>query len=186
MGKFSYGSICPSAGLAAVLSLACVTAAMAQNFGGAFEGMKDNKKPIQIEADRLEVEDSKGMAFFEGNVSVVQGSTILKAGNLRVFYISEDEGSANSGPNGNIEKIIAEGKVAVRSGNQLATATSAVFDMKNQTVHLKGNVSVSQGNNIVTGCSLKINIKTSAAKLEPCKKAGGRVKMLFTPGSASQ
>ena len=72
--------------------------------------------------------------------------------------------------------------MAVRSGDQRATADSAVFDMQSQTVVMEGNVSVSQGNNIVTGCSLQVNLETSAAKFEQC---GGRVKMLFTPGSQS-
>lgn len=153
--------------------------ASAQNFGGAFEGMQDDKQPIQIEADRLEIADKKGTAFFSGNVNVVQGSTILKAGSLRVFYFS---GKKGSGPSSKIRKIEAGGKVAVRSSDQKATADSAVFDMQAQTVMMKGNVTISQGPNIATGCILRVNIKTGAGKLEPC---GGRVKILLNPRSNS-
>ncbi|MBL4696690.1 MAG: lipopolysaccharide transport periplasmic protein LptA [Rhizobiaceae bacterium] len=159
-----------------------VTPALAQNFGGAFEGMQDNDQPIQIEADRLEIEDSKGTAFFKGNVNVVQGTTILKAGTLRVYYFGKNDGKGN-GSGTQIKKIVAGGKIAVRSGDQLATADSAVFNMQTDTVELKGNVTVSQGDNIATGCLLRVNIKTNAAKLEPCKGKGGRVRILLTPGS---
>ena len=114
----------------------------AQSFGGAFEGMSNSDEPIQIEADQLVVEDKKGTAVLTGNVNVVQGTTILKAGNMKVFYFSD--GGGTGGPNGNIKRIEAGGKVAVRSGDQRATADSAVFDMQSQTVVMEGNVSVSQ------------------------------------------
>ena len=157
------------------------TPASAQNFGGAFEGMQDNKQPIQIEADRLEVEDKKGTAYFKGNVNVVQGSTILKAGSLRVYYFSGKNGAS---PNSKIKKIEAGGGVAVRSKDQNATADSAVFNIQAETVVMKGHVVISQGPNIATGCVLRVDMKTGAGKLEPCKKGGGRVKILLNPGSA--
>lgn len=167
--------------LAAILFGYAVPAS-AQNFGGAFEGMQDNKQPIQIEADRLEVEDKKGTAHFKGNVNVVQGSTILKAGSLRVYYFS---GKSGADANTKIKKIEAGGGVAVRSKDQNATADSAVFNMQAETVVMKGHVVISQGPNIATGCVLRVDMKTGAGKLEPCKKGGGRVKILLNPGSAS-
>jgi len=155
----------------------------AQDFGGAFDGMRDSKEPIQIEADRLEVIDPQGVAMFEGNVNVVQGTTILKTSRLKVSYARQGE---NTGAGGNVRKIEASGKVAVRSGDQAATADSAVVNMQSKTALLSGNVTVSQGSNIVTGCKLSIDLANNSAKLEPCGGAasGGRVKMLFTPGSA--
>ena len=161
--------------------------AHAQAFGGAFEGMRDSNQPIQIEADRLEVLDGQGIALFNGNVSVVQGSTILRTSSLKVYY-RRDGGSGT--PGGNVSKIEASGRVAVRSGDQKASADAAIVDMQAQTALLTGNVSVSEGQNIVTGCRLAIDMSTNAAKLTPCETAAssqsggsGRVKMLFTPNS---
>lgn len=169
--------------IVAAILLGYAPPASAQNFGGAFEGMQDNKQPIQIEADRLEVEDKKGIAYFKGNVNVVQGSTILKAGSLRVYYFSGKNGGS---PNSKIRKIEASGGVAVRSKDQNATADSAVFNMQAETVVMKGHVVISQGPNIAAGCVLRVDMKTGAGKLEPCKKGGGRVKILLNPGSASK
>ena len=152
----------------------------AQKFSGAFEGMRDSKQPVQIEADRLEVLDGKGIATFDGNVNVVQGSTILQTSKLKVYYLRD---GGNSGPAGNVSRIVATGKVAVRSGEERATADAADVDMKNQLAVLSGNVTLTQGNNIVTGCGLKINLVTNAATLSPCKQ--GRVKMLFDPKSSN-
>ena len=169
----------------ACLTLTMASSASAQNFGGAFAGMRDRDKPVEIEADRLEVTDEQGIAIFEGNVSVSQGSTLLKAKRLKVFYVRDAKGAV--GPGGNVRRIEASGRVAVRSDDQAATADSAIVDMQGQVATLSGNVAISQGESIVTGCQLKVNLATNAATLEPCKSqaSGGRVKMLFTPQSGA-
>ena len=165
--------------IATLITMGSVVA-NAQSFGGAFEGMSNSKDPIQIEADKLEVMDGQGIAKLRGNVSVVQGTTILKTARLTVYYNKDSSGNANS----RIKKIEATGRVAVRSGDQLATADKAVINMNAENVVLTGNVSVSQGANIVEGCVLRVNLKTNAAQLDPCKEQGGRIKMLFTPKSS--
>ena len=159
--------------------------ANAQEFGGAFAGMSDQNTPIEIEADRLEVMDKKGLAVFNGNVSVVQGSTHLKTRKLTVHYAGSGQGGI--GANGNIRLIEATGGVAVRSGDQTATANLATVDMQKQLATLSGNVTISQGENVVTGCELIVHLATSDADFRPCKNAGegGRVKLLVTPKSGS-
>jgi lipopolysaccharide export system protein LptA len=165
-----------SLSIAAIL-LACICA-QAQNFGGAFEGMSNSDEPIQIEADRLEVADRDGTAEFSGNVSVSQGSTLLKTDRLKVFYSRDANG--NAGPGGNVRKIEATGRVAVRSNDQVATAERATVDMAAQIATLSGNVSVSQGKNIIAGCTITIDMKTNNVDVQPCKKeSGGRVKVLI-------
>ncbi len=161
--------------VALLISIAFATPASAQSFGGAFEGMSNNNEPIQIEADRLEVLDNQKLATFNGNVKVVQGSTILKAANLKVFYLGQ--GSGNSA-NGKIKRIEAGGKVAVRSKDQHATADKMVFDMQAQIVTLSGDVAVSQGNNIITGCVLLVYLKTNTSEFKGC-----RTKILLEPNS---
>ena len=171
------------AACAIAVALLWISPAAAQSFGGAFEGMRDSNQPIQIEADRLEVEDKKGTALLSGNVNVVQGTTILKAGTMRIYYFSDGD-NAGGGPNGNIKQIVATGNVAVRSGEQRATADSMVYDTRSQVVEMTGSVAISQGNDVITGCTLRVNIETSAAKLEPCKSGKkGRVRVLLTPNA---
>ena len=155
--------------------------ASAQGFGGgAFEGMGDSTDPIQIEADRLEVMDGDGIAVFSGNVAVNQGTTQLKTDRLRVQY--SRDGGGNAGPGGNVRTIEATGRVAVRSGDQFATAEKAVVNMESQIANLSGNVSVSQGNNIIEACVVTIDMRTNDIDVQPCpKKDGGtgRVKVLI-------
>jgi lipopolysaccharide export system protein LptA len=157
-----------------------VLPAGAQNFGGAFAGMRNRDEPVQIEADRLEVADQQGVADFVGNVSVLQGSTLLKTKRLKVYYVRGSAGTP--GPNSNVRKIEATGGVAVRSNDQKASADTATVDLQAQTAVLSGNVIISQGDNVVTGCVLNVNLATNAATLVPCS---GRVKMIVSPKSAS-
>lgn len=169
------------------LLMALSTAANAQSFSGAFEGMRNSDEPVQIQADKLEVRDSKGFAKFSGNVEVVQGSTVLKALKLTVYY---SKGAGGNGPAGNVQRIVATGKVAVRSGAEQATASSVDVDMKNQVALLSGGVTLTQGNNIVQGCKLRINLANNDAVLSPCSKkkngTSGRPTLMFDAKSAKR
>ena len=49
-------------------------------------GGANSKKPIDIESDRLEVDDKKHVAIFSGNVSATQGDYNLRAPRLEVTY----------------------------------------------------------------------------------------------------
>ncbi len=73
--------------LAAALTLS-FSVAWAQAPIGSFSGLSgpDSKKPIDIESDRLEVDDKNHTAVFIGSVSATQGENNLKAPRLEVFY----------------------------------------------------------------------------------------------------
>lgn len=155
---------------------------VAQSFGGAFDGIGNNSDPIQIEADKLEIIDNENTALLTGNVSVVQGTTILKARQIKVFYLRENE--QNKSQSG-IRRIEASGKVAVRSQNNLATADKATVNMVTEIVVMSGNVLLSQGNNVAKGCKVTVNLKTNVSEIKPCSSSQGqgRVKILLDPKS---
>ena len=169
--------------LAMMIMAATGTSTYGQQLGNAFRGMGDNDKPIQIEADKLEIIDNENTALLTGNVNVVQGDTILKARQLTVYYLRENErGKTNSG----IRKIVASGKVAIRSAGNRATANKATIDMLTEFVTLSGNVLISQGANVVEGCKVTVNLKTNVSKVQPCgatSQGTGRVRILLDPKS---
>ena len=172
--------------VAALLLVCTAMASYAQSFGDAFGGMGNNDEPIQIEADKLEIIDDQNTALLTGNVSVVQGRTILKAKTIKVFYLKQSE--SNKSNNG-IRKIEASGKVAVRSGDNHVTANKATVNMVTEFVTLSGNVLISQGNNIVKGCEASVNLRTNVSQVKPCKNQGsgsGRIKILLDPKSRKQ
>ncbi len=183
----------PLAGLTAVLVLALAIPAAAQE-RGRMTGIKlSSDEPINIESDRLEVFENEGRAIFTGNVNVVQGSTTMRSAEMTVYYDNEgggeEESSASSaGPAGSsdIERIEVEGKVYVKSENQVATGDAGTFDMKTEVLTLTGDeVVLSEGENVIVGCKLTVQMATGMARLDGCATAegGGRVKMLLQPGS---
>jgi lipopolysaccharide export system protein LptA len=170
--------------LAAIAAAMIVVAAPAasQTKPQGLAGMKmSGDQPIQIESDKLEVRDADHLAIFSGNVSVVQGKTLLKAGKLTVHY-AQDSGSATTG-SAQIERLEVDNEVYVKSEDQVATGDRGTFDMKTEIMTLTGDeVVLTQGPNVLVGCKLTVDMKTNQANFEGCN--GGRVKTLLTPSSA--
>lgn len=197
--------------MAPVTLLACLTAlasstmaARAQAPGGSLASSysANANKPINIEADALEVDDKKKIATFKGNVSATQGDFNIRAKEIQVLYTAakKEPGTpaaaaapANSaipgGGNADIQQIDAKGKVLVTTkDNQTTTSDWAVFEVKKQLVTIGGDVVVTQGTDTIKGSKLVIDLTTGLTRLEtaanekdavPGKKE--RIQMLITP-----
>jgi lipopolysaccharide export system protein LptA len=178
--------------LTAAMALLAAAPVAAQQTKSNFGGLKiSGDQPIQIESDKLEVRDTDGVAIFTGNVNVVQGPTLMRAGRMTVFY-ARTEGApktATAGPNsGNIDRLEVDGKVYVKSDTQIATADAATFDMGTEILVMTGKeVVLTDGPNVIVGCKLTVRMGTGEATLDGCGKGGGeqekggRVKMLLQP-----
>lgn len=188
---------CGAVGLWLLVALGASSAQEAD--GTRLTGLKiSGDQPIQIESDRLEVREAESTAIFTGNVSVVQGETLLKSGRMTVYYAKTD---ANAGASGgtsamtqgasNIDRLEVDGKVYVKSAEQVATGDKGTFDMATETMVLTGKeVVLTEGDNVIVGCKLTVTMTTGLAKLDGCGNGAGRVKMLLQPksqpGSQSQ
>ncbi|MBU1212652.1 MAG: LPS export ABC transporter periplasmic protein LptC [Alphaproteobacteria bacterium] len=145
----------------------------------AFKG--DPKAPIDIEADRLDVDDSKKEAVFSGKVLVEQGPMSLSTVKLIAYYSGEANlvgtepapatstttpGTPGSGTE--LTRIEAKGEVFVNSkvAGQNARGDWADIDMKANTVLLGGDVVLNQGKNVVRASRLKIDLTTGNALVE--------------------
>ncbi|RCS25208.1 LPS ABC transporter substrate-binding protein LptA [Phyllobacterium salinisoli] len=186
--------------LAAMTAFAApALAQQAVPFGGL--NLSNGKEPVQINADRLEMRDKEGLAIFTGNVSVVQGQTVLKSGKMTVYFSKAAEKDAKSGDKtaaaqpqaapglgaAGIDHLEVSDKVYLKSGTQVATGDSGTYDAKTQTMTLVGKkVVLSDGENVATGCKLTANTGTSRAFLESCKGQPGRVSIILAPKSAQQ
>jgi len=177
-------------------------AALAQGIGTSFEGYKKSAdKPIDIEADILEVDDKKKLAVFRGNVVARQGGFSLKAKELQVHYTgdagsnltptsADDPGkpdaaaSKQKGARGSrITRIEAKGKVLVTTKEgQSATSEWARFHVVKQVVTIGGSVVLSQGENVLRGDRLVIDLKSGKSRFEVAGESGKqRIRGLFQP-----
>jgi lipopolysaccharide export system protein LptA len=174
------------AGIAALFLMATAgaVAATAQDGGGQINGMKlSGNEPIQIESDRLEVLDKEHKAIFSGNVLVVQGTSLIKAGRMTVYYVAGQTSTAGAGA---IDHLEVDDTVYLKSNDQVVTGDRGTFDMKTEIFTMTGKeVVLTQGESVLVGCKLVANMGAGTAKLEGCgtsSSGSGRVKVLLKPG----
>ena len=174
-------------------------------------GGANSKKPIDIESDRLEVDDQKHVAVFSGNVSATQGDYNVRAPRLEVTYdkaaepASQEQGGAQASKtakttkpantsadapadplsNGQIKFVHATGgKVIVTSkvDDQEATGDDVMYDVKGQKITMTGKeVILTQKKNVVKGKQIDIDLATGRATVIP---EHGRVRAILTQDDA--
>lgn len=180
-------------GLGLVLSMSPLSAhAQGEQVPFGSLNLSSGKEPVKIDADSLEMRDKEGIAIFTGNVSVVQGETALRAGKMTVHYNKADknadapaqQGAAGLSASG-IERLEVSGKVYLKSGPQVATGDTGVYNAKTQLMVLQGEkVVLTDGDNVATGCKMTAHMDTGKAFLEACPGAKkGRVSIIMSPKS---
>lgn len=172
--------------LVAAALLACIGTmppAQAQDANSRMTGLAlKSDKPIQIESDKLEINEKEKRAVFTGNVKVTQDDMLMQAGLMTVYYKTSGESVASGASE--IDKINVSNKVLLRSGTQTATADTGAFDMGAQTMVLSGDkVVLTDGDNIFIGCKLTVHMESGEAQLDAC---GGRVMIQLDPKSRSK
>jgi lipopolysaccharide export system protein LptA len=161
-------------GLAAAVFLSALPAlGLAQGTQVPFGGLShDATLPVEITADRLDLDQAAGSAVFTGGVKVGQGTLRLAADRVEVFY---DEASTQ--PTGKVQRMIASGNVTLASGTEAAEADHAVYEVAAGTIAMQGNVLLTQGQNALSSERLDIDLNQGTGRLE------GRVQTIFVPGS---
>ena len=164
----------------AAATLAIAGPAHADSTADIFAGFQaKSTDPVQVDAEALEVyeEGTQRVSVFSGGVTVKRGNTLLKAGTIKLFS-STEAAKATA-----FTRIEASGKVYVTSGDQTVTGSTAVVDMKSNTITVAGGVVLSQGANVITGSRLVVNLATGRARVE--QEEGKQIRGVFSPGSAN-
>ncbi len=141
------------------LLLALVPALLALPASGQALRGHNAKAPVDVEADRIEVQDRADRAIFSGNVRVRQAGLSLTASRLTVAY-------DNSGGGVNIERLDASGGVSVTSASESATGEFAIYDLPKRLITVIGGVTLIQGGNRVSGGRLVIDLDSGRAVID--------------------
>jgi lipopolysaccharide export system protein LptA len=176
--KFATAFALTSAGL-------LTTAALAQQKQeqpvSALKG-HDRNAPVDVSADRIEVQDRADRAIFAGNVHVKQAELTLDAERLTVAY------SSTGGVQ--IKRLDAAGGVIVRSPSEVAKGSFGVYDLDRRLITLIGDVQLNRGDNQVNGSRLVIDLDSGRAVIDGgpagVNQSGGRVTGHFTVPQKSQ
>ena len=134
-------------------------------FGGpasaqALKGHNANA-PVDVDADRIEVQDRADRAIFSGNVKVRQGGLSLDASRLTVAYSG---GIAGGSPT--IQRLDASGGVTVRSASETARGNFAIYDLNRRLITMIGGVTLNQGTNVVRGGRLVIDLTSGRSVID--------------------
>lgn len=164
--------------LALITGLATVplaSLALAQQPVSALKG-HDPDAPIDVAADRIEVQDRSDRAVFAGNVHVKQASLTLDTERLTVAY--------TSGGGIQIRRLDASGGVTVRSPSETARGNFGIYDLDRKLITLVGAVQLSRGGSQINGQRLTIDLNSGRAVVDGgpagVGQSGGRVTGRFT------
>ncbi|MFN0314657.1 MAG: lipopolysaccharide transport periplasmic protein LptA [Burkholderiales bacterium] len=151
-------------------------------FGSAHAERSDREKPVNIEADRMSLDDLRKESIFEGNVVLTQGTLTLKADRITV---KQDQQGFSSG--------IALGKPAsFRQKREGADefiegfGDRVEYDGKGEKVQLFTNARIKRGEDEVKGDYISYNSVTEFYEVIGTKGAtaansGQRVKAVIQP-----
>jgi lipopolysaccharide export system protein LptA len=170
-----------------VAGVASATLAQTQQQGiSALKGHNSNA-PVDVTADRIEVQDRADRAIFAGNVHATQAEMTLDTERLTVAYSNKPGGAAAGGAGGGgvqIHRLDAAGGVVVHSPSETAKGDFGIYDLDRKLITLIGKVQLTQGNNVVNGQRLVINLDTGRAVVDGgppgVNQSGGRVTGHFT------
>jgi len=138
----------------------------------------DADKPIEIDADNLEVQQANNLAIFTGNVEATQGQIKLRADQIKVWYQPDGKSNGSADATGAITRIDAIGNVFVSSLEETAQGDNGVYDVPAKTITLTGQVVLTRGENVIRGQQLVLNMETGRSQVQG---GGGRVRGLFVP-----
>ncbi len=138
------------------LGLAILSAVPAT--GQALKG-HNAKADVDVDAQRIEVQDRADRAVFSGNVRVRQAGLTLNAERLTLAY-------SRSGGNPQIERIDASGGVQVKSATESARGDFAIYDLNRRLITMIGGVELIQQGNRVRGGRLLIDLNSGRAVVD--------------------
>ena len=153
--------------LATGFALALLAAVPASS-QSALEGL-DTNAPVDVSADRIEVQDRADRAIFSGDVQVRQGNLSLDAARITVAY----SGSVTGGVE--LQRLDASGGVSVRSPSETARGQFGVYDLNRRLITLIGGVELNQDGNVIRGGRLVIDLDTGRAVIDGRSQGAGGI-----------
>lgn len=141
---------------------------------------EDADQPIQIQAERAEMDREAGTVVYSGAVEASQGTMRVNADQMTVH--SED---------GKVVRITATGRPAkyqqqleADDGLVKADAETIIYHTREERVHLKGQAFLEQGGNEITGELIDYDIV--AGRVNAQAGEDDRVRVILQPAERSQ
>ncbi|MCX7990697.1 MAG: hypothetical protein N2999_01480 [Proteobacteria bacterium] len=135
-------------------------------------GYSQKGKTIDINSNRMEMENNKNLITFIDDVVVKRDDLTLYCSKLYVYY-TEDQNKKRD-----VDYIIAQGNIKIIQGPKTATGDEARFYKDKEIIILTGNPAiVKEGDNVVNGNKITIYLNENKSVIE-----GNRPRVIFKTG----
>ena len=142
----------------------------------ALKGHNSNA-PVDVSADRMEVQDRADRAVMAGNVHVKQDELTLDTARLTIAYTNGAGGLQ-------MQRLDAAGGVVVKSPSETASGNFGVYDLDRKLITLIGGVKLVRQQSEISGNRLVIDLTSGRAVVDggapEVNGSGGRVTGHFT------
>ena len=141
----------------------------------------DRDKPIELEADQAELDESRGVSIYTGNVVVVQGTMRLSGDKVTVYTVD-----------GSPQRLVTEGNPARfrqrpdgKSEDVIATAKELEHLVSEDLLKLRGDALVIQDGDEFQGDRMEYHIATDKLNASTDEGSTSRVKITLQPRTQS-
>ena len=140
----------------------------------------DRNQPINIEADRLDIDDARHISIYQGNVEMQQGSLHIRADKIIFHFTAEND----------MERLEIEGSPATLkqlddSNLPISGSAHKIIYTDNQLLlNLQGDARFRSNRDTIEGEWISVNTDTDSVKAGS-KKGENRVRMLIQPKDTS-
>jgi lipopolysaccharide export system protein LptA len=150
--------------------LICILFLLPLSALAATEIASKDRGPVEVTADRLEVDDQAQTLVFVGNAVATQDDVTIHGKRLTVKYTGEKR---------EIVQVLAEGAVRIQQGTRVATGERAVLYHQEERIVLTGSPEIRDGDSFVKGQEITVYMNDRRSVVTG--GAGGRVNAVFTP-----
>ncbi len=143
----------------------------------AYALKEDITKPVHINADSVLFNKAKGLAVYEGNVIIVQGTLNISASKIEITAVNNEISklTANGSPV-SFQQKMDDGKLAKGKANRV------IYQVKAKRIIFDGDASISQHNDTFSSNHIEYSTRTGELKAGKKKASSkGRVKAVFYP-----
>lgn len=138
--------------------------------------------PINLEADKVQLLRKQGIAIYKGNVSLKQGSLVIKADTIKVY--TRKKQVSNIEVLGSAKKPAELSQTVDKQQTIKASSQRMTLDAASGDVRLYDNVSLNDGQNTIQSDFVLYNQKRATINAKKIKQSG-RVKMILQPPKAN-
>ena len=136
----------------------------------------DKDQPINIEADQLEIDDSRHISIYRGNVDMRQGSLHIRADRIDFFFTADND----------LIRLEIQGEPATfkqlndKQQPMQGSALNMVYFENESLLKLNGQARFQSNEDTIESETITINTESNALEAGNGEKKG-RVRMLIQP-----